>query len=796
MRRPKSEIRASDTLVDATLSAIADAGSTPAVSTNQAAPKGAADFTREVCGCRPLDMRVLVCYCQLRQPPVCQLRALSRFALLITLEMSHKYFRSDFAVKSLLAMLLSCGLLLTSASSASAAAQPIASGLGSGGNFFCVVMSDTTVQCWGNNGKGQLGNGTTTNYWQATSVYNNAWIGVTVTGLSGVSQLSGQGSTGSNTDGSICASLSDTTVKCWGNNSLGQLGDGTTTNSTTPVSVSGLSGATQVTAGQVHYCALLSDTTVKCWGNSDNGELGNGTQYTNSVTPVMVTGLSGATQITSGYQHSCARLSDTTVKCWGANTWGQIGDGTGGALVVRTTPVSVTGLSQVSKISAGGATTCALLTDATVKCWGMNDAGQVGDGTTTQRTTPQTVSGLSGVVQLTGGAGHMCALLTDTSVKCWGGNSYGQLGNGTTTSSSSPVAVTGLSNVTQLASSDYTTCALLTGGDVKCWGDIARRDTFWSGGIVSSSRGARSTTPVLAYHQPDTTPPATPGPFTGEPSSTTSSTGATISFTLGEAGGTVECRVDSGSWGPCTSVSGTTGSFTVSGLADGAHTVSVRQTDAAGNVSAVGTSSSWTVASADTVAPDAPAVTLISPSSSPTSDTTASISYSGEGGAIFTCSLDGGAFGACPASPVALSGLSLGDHTYSVKATDSAGNVSPAGSVTWTVVAAARAPGLLAVSLSVPAFNCKAMIKCGTQFVTTIKSTPKIVGGPVTKLEYAITDKQPSDAARPFAGRVLAYSPVIKLPPRKVAFWVRVRNDAGLWSRWYRTRSAPTLVGW
>ncbi|MBU6162830.1 MAG: Ig-like domain repeat protein, partial [Myxococcales bacterium] len=180
----------------------------------------------------------------------------------------------------------------------------------------------------------------------------------------------------------------------------------------------------------------------------------------------------------------------------------------------------------------------------------------------------------------------------------------------------------------------------------------------------------------------DATAPSAPGSFTGVPSSPTNSTTATIGFTLGEADGTVECRLDAGSWGECSSVSGTTGSHSVSGLADGSHSVSVRQTDALGNVSAVGTSSSWTV---DRTPPVAPSVSRVSPSAHLSNETTASIAYSGEAGVSFSCSLDGGAWTACSASPVSLSSVADGLHTFSVKAVDDAGNESQEASVSWDV---------------------------------------------------------------------------------------------------------------
>jgi alpha-tubulin suppressor-like RCC1 family protein len=331
-----------------------------------------------------------------------------------------------------------------------------------GGYHTCALINTGGMKCWGGSDVGQIGDG---------SPGALRWTPAPVFGLgSGVIQITAGGR-------HTCALLSTGGVKCWGNNNSGQIGDGTSgTNRPTPVAVSGLdSGVTQIAAGSSYTCALLDTGGVKCWGQNDIGQVGDGSSGTNRLTPVAVSDLSsGVTQITAANQHTCALLSTGGVKCWGTNYYGQIGDGT--SLTYRLTPVAVSGLSSgVTQITAGYNHTCALLSTGGVKCWGGNSYGQIGDGTSgTNRLTPVSVSELnSGVTQIAARGWNTCALLSTGATKCWGWNEYGQIGDGTLGSNRlSPVGVLDLSaGTTQIEAGESHTCALLSTGGMKCWGN-------------------------------------------------------------------------------------------------------------------------------------------------------------------------------------------------------------------------------------------------------------------------------------------------------------------------------------
>ncbi len=393
----------------------------------------------------------------------------------------------------------------------------------SGRRHSCVLLSDKTVKCWGDNSSGQLGaTSSDTCFVDNNQDYPCSKTPLTVSDLSNVRQIAlGQNhtcailgddiSTPSNEEGTVkcwgnnashnlsatstdicfrgndyayscsktpltvsslsgvnqlalgdavsCAFLNDKTVKCWGGGGHGK----------TPYIIPNLSNVTQIYSGYSHHCALLNDGTVKCWGGNHHGELGNGNTRAPVFTPTAVSNLSNVNQITLGYSHSCALLNDGSVKCWGDDTYGKVGGVALGYAI--TAPVVISNLSNVSQIYSAGNRTCVVLNDNTVKCWGDNRYGQFGNGSFTGSSTPVTASSLNNISQLALGSDHTCMISDNKTVKCWGDNRYGQLGGGSSRNSERPVAISDLNNISQVAVGSGHSCALLNDGTAKCWGD-------------------------------------------------------------------------------------------------------------------------------------------------------------------------------------------------------------------------------------------------------------------------------------------------------------------------------------
>lgn len=321
-------------------------------------------------------------------------------------------------------------------------------------NSQCARFSNGRVRCWGYNGFGQLGNNTTT---------NTAYPEIPV--LQGGNPVTNFASV-STTYYTACGLRGDGTVACWGYNAFGQLGDGTTTNNSQAVTVSGVTNAIAVTTGFYHGCALISDGSVKCWGYNGYGQLGNNTT-TDSSTAVMTMSLSNATAVTGAGYTTCAALADGTAKCWGWNAYGQIGDMT---TVDKHVPTVVTGIANARELGGGGYHVCALIGGGTAKCWGQGDKGQMGTGlTNTTNSTPVMVSG-SGFVHIGSGFYDNCTTKADGRAYCWGYNAAGQIGNGTVnTPVTTQTMVSGLATVTRV-STGYHSSALHADGTVEAWG--------------------------------------------------------------------------------------------------------------------------------------------------------------------------------------------------------------------------------------------------------------------------------------------------------------------------------------
>lgn len=352
--------------------------------------------------------------------------------------------------------------------------------------------------------------------------------------------------------GLSCAVTPDAGVACWGDNSDGALGNGTTTDSNVPVVIPGLTGVVSVAVGGLYACALTSEGSVFCWGANFGGQLGDGT-LENRTSPVKVAGvpraravasgnglgtcvlstlgevwcvggftfgttprrlqvspgqpLNGVVSISAGGGHGCALTVAAQVYCFGSDTTGATGPGTqtGDVKLVE----AVTGATTVA---AGGAHSCALMPAATVMCWGENGTGQLGTGqvSATPSPTPVAVAGLSTVVDLAAGTGNgiTCGVRADTTLWCWGTNSSGELGNGATSAfSATPTQVVGLSDVRAASAGFAHTCALLGSGAVRCWG------FNFSGQVgdgTNSSKSSPSAVSALIAKLPSAFTPPTP----------------------------------------------------------------------------------------------------------------------------------------------------------------------------------------------------------------------------------------------------------------------------------------------
>ena len=387
------------------------------------------------------------------------------------------------------------------------AAAPIV--ISSGGYHTCALLDNGRIKCWGFNGYGQLGQGDTANKGDGTGEMGDN-LGYIDLGINGIAKEISNGLY------HTCALLNGGEVKCWGSNQKGQLGQGSSENqgdsssemgdSLQPISLGTSKTATQISAGHTHTCALLNDGTVKCWGNGHDGRLGQGNTSYIGLKPNQMgdnlpsvnlgSGLT-ATSIAAGGNHTCALLNNGQVKCWGANNYGQLGIETtsnkGSVLTDMGSNLGSVNLgtgTTAKSIAVGGYHSCAILNDKSVKCWGLNTSGQLGQGSVINLgdNTNEMGDHLNKIElgtgkitkSITAGFYHTCALLNDSKIKCWGAASSGQLGQHSVNSIGNNAGQMGDSlptvDIGKLAASAISTgavhsCAIIASRNtIKCWG--------------------------------------------------------------------------------------------------------------------------------------------------------------------------------------------------------------------------------------------------------------------------------------------------------------------------------------
>ncbi len=344
--------------------------------------------------------------------------------------------------------------------------------IAAGDQHTCALYSTGQVKCWGSDTSGQLGD---------SAAYASSTVPVFVSGITNATAISAG-------TAHTCAVLSNGRIYCWGSDSDGQLGNGGGGSSGVPVQVSTYTDFDRVAAGGNTTCGRRTNEATYCWGDDSGGQLGNGGSNTDATTPSGVGAYgsgSNVEQLTVGALHACAMLNTGELNCWGTNSSGQVGDN---SFNERDTPVSVNGYSASggSEISAGGSHTCIRTTANSTRCFGSDTYGQLGnDSTLADRDTPGTVALAASASSLALGTSHSCAIIAGA-VKCWGRDDEGQLGdNSPSADEPEPVDVATISGVTDIAAGDKHSCAVQSDGAVYCWGQD-------SAGQLGNGAGATS----------------------------------------------------------------------------------------------------------------------------------------------------------------------------------------------------------------------------------------------------------------------------------------------------------------
>ncbi|MCE9574879.1 MAG: tandem-95 repeat protein [Deltaproteobacteria bacterium] len=319
-----------------------------------------------------------------------------------------------------------------------------------GNQFACALRSGGSRSCWGLNTNEQLGDGTTVTH-DLPEYLGGSWASL----AAGQFHACGIGQDGS--------------LWCWGYNGRGALGDGTMNDYGTPHRVGAGTNWASVAVGSYHTCATRTDGTLWCWGGNTWGEVGTG-NTTDVLVPTQVGTATNWGQVSADIGLTCGRQTNGTLWCWGSNYYGTVGDGTNGSGTDRYTPVQIGNLTTWAAVSAGFYHSCAIRTDGTIWCWGLNDKGQLGDNTTTLRNAPTQVGTSTAWASVDAGGSHSCGRRTNGTVWCWGSNAFGQLGDGTVQQRLAPAQVGAATNWASVSSGYETTCALTTTGIMDCWG--------------------------------------------------------------------------------------------------------------------------------------------------------------------------------------------------------------------------------------------------------------------------------------------------------------------------------------
>ena len=323
-----------------------------------------------------------------------------------------------------------------------------------GGSTSCALRANGTVMCWGWNASGSLGIGRID--------YDAHPLPEPVLGLPQPVLSLAKG------DSHTCALDATGAVYCWGWNWYGQLGDGSTENRAMAVRMKDApASVTSVSVGKNHTCVIAGTGGVHCWGDgSQRGDAGS-TQGFGPVVPFVLG--NGIVKVAANYLHTCALHQSGSLMCWGANDVGQLGDG---SVTTRGQPVQSIASADVRDVFAGYHHTCAILADASVNCWGDNNSDQLGNRTMTLRAShyPKAVPGLeTGVEVVAAGRNHACAV-AEARAYCWGYNDYGQLGGRAGEHQSLPVKVALDEAAVSVATGVYHSCAVTLSGGIACWG--------------------------------------------------------------------------------------------------------------------------------------------------------------------------------------------------------------------------------------------------------------------------------------------------------------------------------------